>query len=53
MTTLTFKKDKETKNTIRFAEVVANEGDKPVVGMLYVAKTSPESAKEEITVDIS
>ena len=34
---LTFEREKETKNTVRFQEVVA-EGDEPVIGPLYVQK---------------
>ena len=36
---LTFKFNKETKNTLRFSEVVADE-DTPVIGELYVRKTA-------------
>ncbi len=35
--TLTFEKEKETKNTIRYQEKPA-EGTPPIVGTLYVAK---------------
>ena len=34
---LTFERVKETKNTVRFQEVVA-EGGEPVIGPLYVQK---------------
>jgi hypothetical protein len=33
-----FKREKETKNTVRFAEVVT--GDEPLVGVLYVQKNT-------------
>ena len=36
---LTFEFNKETKNTIRFSEVVA-DGETPVVGELYVKKSA-------------
>jgi hypothetical protein len=35
--TLTFEKEKETKNTVRYQEKPA-EGQPPIVGTLYVAK---------------
>ena len=34
---LTFKYEKETPNTVRFSEVVA-DGETPVIGKLYVRK---------------
>jgi hypothetical protein len=37
----TFKLDKETKNTVRYAEEA--EGRRPVVGMVYVEKMSSRS----------
>jgi hypothetical protein len=36
---LTFKFHKETKNTVRFSEVVADDST-PVIGELYVRKTA-------------
>ena len=36
---LTFKFNKETKNTVRFSEVVADD-DTPVVGELYIRKSA-------------
>ena len=39
MRELTFKLNKETKNTVRFSEVVADE-ETPVVGELYVQKSA-------------
>jgi len=38
--------EKETKNTIRFQEVV-EDGDKPVIGPLYVQKSALENMKYE------
>ena len=35
---LTFEQEKETKNTVRFQEVVA-DGSQPVIGPLYVQKS--------------
>jgi hypothetical protein len=37
-TEINFRADKDTKNTIRFAEVVANELDATKVGAIYVNK---------------
>ena len=34
---LTFEREKETKNTVRFQEVVS-DGEQPVIGPLYVQK---------------
>lgn len=45
--TVTFKKDKETKNKVRFAN---QEGD--VVGTLYVSKEAA-GEKTEITVEVT
>ncbi|MYA43721.1 MAG: hypothetical protein F4Z31_18500 [Gemmatimonadetes bacterium] len=47
----TFKLDKETKNTVRYAE--ETEGQRPVVGMLYVQKGElPEPHPKRIRVTI-
>ncbi len=35
--TLKFKKEKETKNTVRYQEVV-EEGKPPIIGTLYLQK---------------
>lgn len=48
-TVVRFVKERDTKNTIRFNEVVAKDGDPTVIGTLYVQKFahqelgSPES----------
>jgi len=34
---LTFEQEKETKNTVRFQEVV-KDGEQPVIGPLYIQK---------------
>lgn len=48
----TFTLDKETRNTVRYAE--KTEGKRPVVGMLYVQKDKlPEPYPERIQVMIS
>ena len=39
MRELTFEFNKETKNTVRFSEVVADDGT-PVIGELYVQKSA-------------
>jgi hypothetical protein len=49
---LKFKRIKETKNTVRFDEVVAKEGERPIVGALYILKTAPESQGQEIKATI-
>ena len=49
--TLTFEKEKETKNTIRYQEKPA-EGQPPIVGTLYVAKFWAGSA-QQLTVTIT
>ena len=47
----TFKLDKETRNTIRYAEEA--EGQRPVVGMLYVQKAElPEPSPKRVRVTI-
>ena len=38
--TLTFTQDRETKGTMRYAEVVAEEFTEPVIGTLYVRKSA-------------
>lgn len=38
--TVLFEMEKETKNTIRFKEVVADMLDTPKVGTIYVPKTT-------------
>ena len=49
---LTFEQEKETKNTVRFQEVVA-DGSQPVIGPLYIQKHAlganpPETISLEI-----
>ena len=50
----TFEMEKETKNTIRYAEV-AEEGKPPVIGTIYVQKWAlkgiPEKVKVTLEVD--
>lgn len=38
--TVTFKQEKVTKNTIKFAEVLENDLDAPKIGTLYVQKAT-------------
>lgn len=45
---LTFKRDKDTKNKIRYAE----QADEPVVGSLYVVKAEADKLGDECTVTI-
>jgi len=47
---LTFTKDKDTKNTVRFAEQV-KPGEPPIVGSLYVAKGTANGT-EQFTVTL-
>lgn len=49
--TLTFEKERETKNTVRYQEK-PGEGQPPVVGTLYVAKFWAGAA-ERLTVTIT
>lgn len=42
-TKLTFAFERETKNTIRFQEQVADQLDTPQIGTLYVAKATLKS----------
>ena len=49
---LTFKLEKETKNTVRYAEVL-EDGEDPVIGTLYVQKTYlPTTPVEVLSVTI-
>jgi hypothetical protein len=41
---LIFELNKETKNTVRFSEVVS-EGNEPVIGELYVRKSAFSGSK--------
>lgn len=43
--TITLKREKETKNTVRFEEE-APKGSPPIVGTLYVQKWAAGDAKE-------
>lgn len=45
-----FKKEKETKNTVRFQEI-EEKGKPPVVGTLYVQRWFAGD-REELTIDI-
>lgn len=49
-TTITFVREKETKNTVKFEEKPA-AGQPPVVGSLYIQKWAAGEAKE-LTVTI-
>lgn len=40
---VTMEMEKATKNTIRFTEVLENELDAPVIGTIYVPKTTLKS----------
>lgn len=48
--TATFKKEKETKNTIKFTEVPA-AGQPPIMGTLYLQKWVAGDA-EEVTITV-
>ena len=50
MQTVHFEREKETKNTVRFAEV-PQEGVAPVIGTLYVQKWFAGS-KQKLTITI-
>ena len=48
--TVMFKKEKETKNTVKYNEVPA-EGQPPIIGTLYVQKWFAGNAAEiEVTI---
>lgn len=50
--TATFKREKETKNTVKFEEVPA-KGTPPIIGSLYVQKFAVEAAETlEVTVTV-
>lgn len=50
-----FRREKETKNTIRFEEVESETGDPPVIGALYLQKWAVkrlgDPQKLKVTVD--
>lgn len=46
-----FKKFKETKNTIRYQEVLHNSDEKPAIGTFYVQKWAAKD-RDELTVSI-
>lgn len=50
--TLTFHKERDTKNKVRFAEEVA-EGDAPVVGTLYVSQDAISSEELGDTLEVT
>ena len=56
---VTFAMEKATKNTIRFAEVLANELDAPKVGTIYIPKSTlgeigwAEGKQVAITLDLA
>lgn len=51
--TITFTFERETKNTIRYAEVVDNADDRPIVGTLYVLKSAlGDTPPQSLTVTI-
>lgn len=54
---VTFAMEKATKNTIRFAEVLASELDAPKVGTLYIPKSTLGELKwadgDKISIELS
>lgn len=46
---VTFKRDKETKNTVRFTAPAGNE----ISGSIYIAKDSDLAKENEISVEVS
>ena len=54
---VTFEMEKATKNTIRFAEVLASELDAPKVGTLYIPKSTLGELKwadgDKISIELS
>jgi hypothetical protein len=50
--TVRFEREKETKNTVRYAEVPEG-GQPPAIGTLYVQKWAvPEGGEERLTVTL-
>ncbi len=50
--TVEFTKEKDTKNTVRFAEV-QTQGEAPIIGSLYVQKWFVgEATKLKVTVEV-
>lgn len=49
--TASFEKQKETKGTVRFAEV-PNEGQEPLIGTLYVRKPTGTELGDKIKVTV-
>jgi len=50
--TVTFEKEKDTKNTVKFAEV-QTQGEAPIIGSLYVQKWFIGSGtKLKVTVEV-
>lgn len=54
ITKLSFTREKDTKNTVRFAEVVPDD-DSPIVGTLYVQKHALKAlgSPDSLSVSIS
>ena len=55
MIEIKFKRERETKNAVRFQEVVADDRERGVVGTLYVLKSDLQTIgnPEELSVTIS
>lgn len=55
--TVKFEMEKATKNTIRFAEILASELDAPKIGSIYIPKSTLGEIKwkegDQITIEIS
>ena len=50
--TVTFEKEKDTKNTVKFAEV-QTQGEAPIIGSLYVQKWFVgDATKLKVTVEV-
>ena len=50
--TAQFEKEKETKNTVKFAEV-QTQGEAPIIGTLYVQKWfDADATKLKVTVEV-
>ena len=50
--TVQFEKEKDTKNTVKFAEV-QTPGEPPIIGTLYVQKWfAGDAAKLKVTVEV-
>lgn len=51
--TVLFRKDRETKNTVKFEEVVASGRERGVVGSIYILKSDLEKIGSPIEIMVT